>query len=60
MEGIKTGHLFILGFDFKEAVFMHAITHVADLYGGNSWEHTLDKDLFQNYNIYIGNSLDYT
>ena len=55
------GHILVLGFDFKKPVFMHAITHVADLMNDNyAYEHTDVTELFQNYNIYIGNSADYT
>ena len=53
--------MLILGFDFKASVFMHAITHVADLM--TKWKSFKDNDvekLYQNYNIYIGDSVDYT
>ena len=39
---------------------MHAITHVADMYDGMSFNHSDVSQLFQNYNIFIGNETDYT
>ena len=54
-------HMLILGFDFKESVFMHAITHVADLRSKRpSYEDSDVSKLYQNYNIYIGDNVDYT
>ena len=31
------GNILVLGFKFDEPVFMHAITHVQNMYSGNSW-----------------------
>ena len=39
---------------------MHAITHVADFFEGDVFEHVDTQEYFQNYNIYIGNDPDYT
>ena len=60
VELSESGHIFIFGINFDEPVFMHAITHVADMYEGYSWSHVNKNEWFQNYNIYIGNSSDYT
>ena len=48
----------IIGLEFPESVFMHAITFVNDLYDYNAsvadfWD---SEKLFQNYQIYIGES----
>ena len=51
----------IIGFDFTEPVFMHAILHVQD---DLRTEFVMDdnelKYFFQKYEIYIGNSPVYT
>ena len=39
---------------------MHAVTHVADMYEERSFDHNDKSQLFQNYNIFIGNESDYT
>ena len=39
---------------------MHAVTHVADMYEERSFDHSDKSQLFQNYNIFIGNESDYT
>ena len=39
---------------------MHAVTHVADMYEDRSFDHNDKSQLFQNYNIFIGNESDYT
>ena len=55
-----SGYLFVLGFQFEEPVFMHAITHVANQYNGSFvTNHTNKSEYFQNYEIYIGNSSNY-
>ena len=38
---------------------MHAITHVADMHEGRSFDHSDMSQLFQNFNIFIGNESDY-
>ena len=38
---------------------MHAVTHAADMFNGGSEEHFNIWELFQNYEIYIGNNSDY-
>ena len=54
------GHKFIYGINFNESVFMHAIVHVAEMYSLWPWTHTNLNELFQNYNLYIGNNPDYS
>ena len=51
----------ILGLDFRESVFMHAILLVHDLPNGDeSWtKNSLLWRYFQNYEIHIGDSPDY-
>ena len=53
----------IIGFNFGEPVFMHAILHAQDTincveptYVGSSYL----KNFFQNYEVFIGNSSNYT
>ena len=56
------GGTLIIGFEFSESVFMHAVTHAQDHRGGHSSNigtaHL--KHLLQNYEIYIGDSPDYS
>ena len=50
----------ITGIDFKEPLFMHAVTHVQDVRNGESYDYTNVYGLYQNYDIHIGNDPDYT
>ena len=55
-----SGYLFVLGFQFEEPVFMHAITHVANQYSGSFvTNHSNKSEFFQNYEIHIGNDTNY-
>ena len=53
------GNIFVLGIKFPEPLFQHAIVPVADMHSGNFENHIDKSELFQNYNIYIGNDEDY-
>ena len=53
----------IVGIDFQESLFMHAILHVQDLLSGwNPRSHKINKlhRFIQNYEIYIGDNSDYS
>ena len=53
----------IIGFDFGEPVFMHAILHAQDTIDC-TWSYSVGssylKNFFQNYEVFIGNSSNYT
>ena len=56
------GGRLVIGYEYSESVFMHAITHGQDHLDGNSWvQVTSDlKHLLQNYELFIGEDADYT
>ena len=58
----QTNNNFIIGIDFSESLFIHAIMHAQHLISGFlPFDVKLDKlhKLLQNYEIYIGDSPDY-
>ena len=53
----------IIGFDFSETVFIHAIVHAQDqLSGLNGYSPGLSslKNFYQNYEIFIGNNSSFS
>ena len=56
------GGRLVIGYEYSESVFMHAITHGQDhLGGGSSTQGTAGlKNLLQNYELFIGEDADYT
>ena len=53
--------MLVIGFEYSESVFMHAVTHAQDHLNGQSYAQiTADlKHLLQNFEIYIGEFADY-
>lgn len=61
----ESGGKIVLGFDFGESVFMHAIMHAHDQFGlneGTNLPNNSDgnmRKLFQNFQVHIGDSASY-
>ena len=53
----------IIGFDFSESVFIHAIVHAQDqLSGFRAYDEGISylKNFYQNYEIFIGNNSSFS
>ena len=54
-------NLFVLGIDHHTSYFQHAVTVLGDMYDLDySYDRTDTSELFTDFEIYIGDSTDYT
>ena len=57
---VNGDHIYVLGFDHGESYFQHAILVLEDLKSDNPYDNQTEGELFSNFYIYIGDSIDYT